>query len=58
MKRQLAQLIYLLAAICLLPVLCSAQTTGDIIQLRKGSGVADVKTWYTPVNSSLFSLNS
>jgi len=35
-----------------------AQTTGDIATFKKASGPGDVKTYTTPVNSSLFSLNS
>lgn len=35
-----------------------AQTTGDIATFRKASGPGDVKTYTTPVNSSLWSLNS
>ena len=34
-----------------------AQTTGDIATFKKASGPGDVKTYTTPVNSSLFSLN-
>lgn len=35
-----------------------AQTAGDIATFKKASGPGDVKTYTTPVNSSLFSLNS
>lgn len=46
------------AAFALLALRHLAQTTGDIATFKKASGPGDVKTYTTPVNSSLFSLNS
>lgn len=46
------------AAFALLALRHLAQTTGDIATFKKASGPGDVKTYTTPVNSSLYSLNS
>jgi hypothetical protein len=46
------------AATLLMAVAMSAQSTGDVLTWKKGANLADTKTYTTPVNSSLFSLNS
>lgn len=35
----------------------NAQTSGDILTWRKGTGLADLKTYTTPVNTSLYAIN-
>lgn len=52
MKKLLLMLAMLIAAAA------NAQSAGDVLTWKKGGGLADVKTYTTPVNSSLFSLNS